>query len=27
LPMPPAIESIDQDFRVDAYLRDPWRTN
>ncbi len=27
LPIPPAIESIDQDFRVDAYLRDPWRTN
>ena len=27
LPMPPVIESIDQDFRIDVYLRDPWRTN
>jgi diaminohydroxyphosphoribosylaminopyrimidine deaminase/5-amino-6-(5-phosphoribosylamino)uracil reductase len=24
LPVPPAIECIDQDVRVDAYLRDPW---
>jgi diaminohydroxyphosphoribosylaminopyrimidine deaminase/5-amino-6-(5-phosphoribosylamino)uracil reductase len=24
LPVPPVIECIDQDLRVDAYLRDPW---
>ncbi len=27
LPVPPVIESIDQDFRVDAYLRDPWKVS
>ena len=27
MPIPPVIESIDQDFRVDAYLRDPWKVS
>ena len=25
LPMPPVIEPVDRDFRVDTYLRDPWK--